>query len=192
MGAELVFYTSNRAKYEEARSVLGARGFPVRWQRRSLVEPQASTLEAVVRAKLRQVAAPPRGFALVEDSGLFVPSLGGFPGVYSSYVLKTLGLEGLLRALRGQRRNASFVAVVGLAGRGMLRLGRGEVRGSLAPTPRGRGGFGFDPVFIPEGHSQTFAQMGSEGKALLSHRTRALRGLIRFLETSSPPPRRTG
>ncbi len=192
MGGDLVFCTSNRGKYEEAQSFLGARGFSVRWERRALVEPQASTLESVVLAKLGQVTTPPGGFSLVEDSGLFIASLGGFPGVYSAYVLKTLGLKGVLRAVRGQERSASFVAVFGLKGPGGVRLCRGEVRGGIALTPRGKGGFGFDPIFIPVGGSDTFAQMDHERKSRLSHRARALRGLVRELNATARRARAPG
>lgn len=182
MVGDLVFYTSNRGKYQEARRLLKDRGLSVHWERRSFVEPQASTLETVVRAKLDQVVASPGGFALVEDSGLFIPALRGFPGVYSSYVLKTLGLEGVLRAVRGSARGASFIAVFGVKGHGEVRLCRGEVRGRLALAPRGTGGFGFDPIFVPAGDSRTFAQMGLEQKSHLSHRARALREVVRALE----------
>jgi XTP/dITP diphosphohydrolase len=188
VGAAWVFYTSNRGKYLEVRRLMGRQGIPVRWGRRTLQEPQAANLQTVVRAKLLQVSPPPGGFALVEDSGLFIPSLGGFPGVYSSHALKTLGLEGLLRAVRGRPRAATFVAVVGLKGRGTVRISRGEVRGSLAPEPRGKGGFGFDPIFVPEGRKQTFAEMGLEEKTRISHRAVALRRLGRALTAPDHRP----
>ena len=179
------FYTSNEGKVREVRELLEGRGYRVAWARRELTEPQADDLEEVARAKL---AAVPRGkdLALVEDSGIFVAALGGFPGVYSAYVLRTLGLPGILRLVDGKPRAAEFRAVVGLREGTRTRFFHGAVKGTLAPRPRGSGGFGYDPIFIPDGKTQTTAEMTSAEKNALSHRGKALRGLARYL---APPGR---
>lgn len=177
----LTFYTSNPGKVREVRQALQGAHWRVRWGRRGFLEPQADALETVVRAKLAQV--PRRtGPILVEDSGLFVPSLGGFPGVYSAYVYRTLGPKGLLRLVDGKARRAEFRAVFGLRdARGRCFTFQGTCRGELAPSPRGAGGFGFDPVFVAQGTTWTFAQMSPEKKNALSHRGKALRALVRHL-----------
>ncbi|NOZ89276.1 MAG: RdgB/HAM1 family non-canonical purine NTP pyrophosphatase, partial [Crenarchaeota archaeon] len=119
----------------------------------------------------------------VEDAGLFVDALSGFPGPYSSYVYKTIGVHGILRLLEGEEnRAARFVSVIAYAGPWGVQLFRGEVKGSIAAEPRGSGGFGFDPIFIPEGADKTFAEMNIEEKNMYSHRARAARKLCSWLE----------
>jgi XTP/dITP diphosphohydrolase len=174
------FVSSNPGKFREVREVLGQFGIAVSWSRRELPEPQADDLASVVRAKLGAIPRGPRR-VLVEDSGLFIPSLGGFPGVYSAYVYRTIGLPGLLRLLQHRSRAARFVTVAGVREGGRAWLVEGVSRGSIAPRVVGRGGFGYDPIFVPEGESRTFAQMVPEEKNRFSHRGRALRRVGRRL-----------
>lgn len=175
------FYTGNPGKVREARATLAPFGFQVRHGRKDFVEPQADSLEEVARAKLAQ-APLGRELVMVEDAGIFVESCRGFPGVYSAYVLRTLGPGGLLRLVRGPDRRATFVAVIGVRWpSGKVRLFRGESRGRLSTRVRGEHGFGFDPVFIPQGATRTFAEMELEEKREVSHRARALKAMVRFL-----------
>ncbi|HEV8049579.1 MAG TPA: non-canonical purine NTP pyrophosphatase [Thermoplasmata archaeon] len=175
---DVTFVTSNPGKVAEARRVFAEFGIGVRWSRRELPEPQSDRLEDVVRAKL--AAATKSGRAVVvEDSGIFVPSLGGFPGVYSRNAYDTIGLPGLLRLVAGRPRRAEFRAVAGYRrGRTEL-LAVGRVEGTLSARPRGSGGFGYDPVFVPRGERRTFAEMAPAEKDALSHRGRAMRALAR-------------
>ena len=166
--------TTNPGKFREVAALLEPLGIRTVWKRRALPEPQATTLEEVVQAKLR---ALPRtsGWTLVEDSGLFMRGIRGFPGVYSAYAYETIGLEGLLRLLEGKERAADFRTVAGLRHGRLEYLLAGHCPGLIADAPRGTGGFGFDPIFIPEGRSETFAQMPLADKNELSHRARAIR-----------------
>ncbi|MGI0070747.1 MAG: non-canonical purine NTP pyrophosphatase [Thermoplasmata archaeon] len=170
----LTFVSTNPGKFREVRAILRPYGIRVRWTRRELSEPQADDLAAVVAAKLDGVEDV-RGDVLVEDSGLFIPSLSGFPGVYSAHFLKVWKFAPILELLRHRSRAASFRSVVG------VRHGRrrwtfvGEVTGSIARRPAGRGGFGYDPIFIPEGWRRTFAEGTADEKNALSHRARAVR-----------------
>lgn len=172
MPRRAVLVTSNKNKVSEARAILRSRGISLRGLIRNLPEPQADTLEEVVRVKLNAVE-PRHEPVLVEDSGLFLPALGGFPGVYSSYAYRTLGVDGLLRALSGKERSARFRTVVGFRIGTSTRLCQGEIRGHIATRPRGQGGFGFDPIFVPAGSSLTFAQIPVDVKCRISHRARA-------------------
>jgi XTP/dITP diphosphohydrolase len=166
--------TSNPGKFAEVRELLAPFGISVRWDHRALPEIQADDLDAVVESKL-QHAVRGDGPVLVEDSGLFIPALRGFPGVYSAYVYRTVGLEGVLALVERKPRRAVFRTVAGVAiGGRKVRVG-GESRGTLSRRPRGRGGFGFDPIFVPSGKNQTFAEMSLEAKNRLSHRARAMR-----------------
>jgi len=171
---EVTFVSTNPGKAREVRHLLAEYGVKVAWRRRTLPEPQAEGLEEVVAAKLDSVRDIP-GYVLVEDSGLFIPSLGGFPGVYSAHFLKLWGFGPILELLRHRDRHAYFRTVAGLQ-RGNRRWWfEGDVRGRIAPSPRGKQGFGYDPIFVPRGWSVTFAEAPLEKKNELSHRARAVR-----------------
>ncbi|HEY1765242.1 MAG TPA: non-canonical purine NTP pyrophosphatase [Opitutaceae bacterium] len=134
--------------------------------------------------KLRTLKAvlPEGGWALADDSGLCVEELGGEPGVDSAYYAgpqadATANLAKLVATMRGvpePRRRAEFVCVLALGGPGVDEIRfEGRCVGRLADAPRGTGGFGYDPLFIPDGFDVTLAQMSAAQKATLSHRGRA-------------------
>jgi XTP/dITP diphosphohydrolase len=115
----------------------------------------------------------------VEDSGLFIEALGGFPGPYSSYVLKKIGLEGILRLLSGvSNRRACYKAVIAYTLNGSIGVESGELCGSIAYNPDGLEGFGYDPIFIPEGYSETLARLGYRVKNRISHRAIAVKAVV--------------
>lgn len=175
-GRAVLYLSRNAHKYEEARALLG-QAVKLAFRPMSFVEPQLLSVRAVALHKARQAAVRIKGPFLVEDSGLYVAALRGFPGALSSPVFSLLGNEGLLTLLKGERdRRAVFRACVvyGEGGR-PVRLFCGSVTGKIAQEPRGSGGFGFDPIFVPRGSASTFAEMPLELKNRLSHRARALR-----------------
>jgi XTP/dITP diphosphohydrolase len=186
----LAFVTGNAGKAAELRALLAPAGVEVVQDRRGYPEVQASTLREVAEAGARHLLAaglaPP--FAL-EDSGLFVSALRGFPGVYSRYALDTIGNAGLLRLMAGverELRGAAFQAcLLYVDGDGALHAFEGSCPGRIADRAAGPAGFGFDPVFVPRGHERTFAEMAPEEKAALSHRGQAARRLRSFLEEST-------
>lgn len=185
-GAAVTFVSTNAGKAREVRSLLRPYGIRVRWLRRSLPEPQAEDLLTVARAKAASVRGV-RGWVLVEDSGLFLPALGGFPGVYSAHFLKIWGFPPILELLRRRRRDAVFRSVA------VLRRGRksiafvGEVPGTIARAPAGSHGFGYDPIFVPRGYRRTFAELGEAVKDERSHRARSVEQVGRFLSTGPSP-----
>lgn len=179
---DVTFVSTNVGKFREVRTILAEYDVRVQWDRRSLPEIQADDLESVVEAKLTAAGESGRA-VLVEDSGLFVQGLGGFPGVYSAYAYKTIGLQGILRLTRGHARNAVFRTVAALA-RGSHRWTlSGVCRGRIADRPRGKNGFGYDPIFIPNGQTRTFGQLDPLEKNRRSHRARAIRRVGRLLQT---------
>jgi XTP/dITP diphosphohydrolase len=184
MGQVVTVVTSNPHKYREIRAILAEHGIDSRWVPRELPEPQADTLRAVVREKLASIHDIP-GVALVEDSGLFIPALEGFPGVYSAYALRTIGLDGILRLLRGRSREACFRTLAAVRWGAREWVVSGEVDGRIAGRPRGRGGFGYDPVFIPAGERRTFAEMSPSEKDAFSHRGRAIRAVARRIQRAT-------
>ena len=106
-----------------------------------------------------------------------------FPGVYSRYVYDTIGLSGILRQMEGvENRAATFRCVLGLIlDNGSKHKFVGECKGNLIHEMKGTGGFGYDPIFVPEGYDKTFSELSSEDKNKVSHRGSAMKKLIKFL-----------
>jgi XTP/dITP diphosphohydrolase len=182
---EISFLTGNSGKFKEIARKIEGKGITLEMEEADFTEVQADTLEEVVISgmKLLKGDLPKRKWLIKDDSGLFIDSLKGFPGVYSAYVHRTIGNEGILDLMNGRKeRGASFRTVIGLniPDKG-LSLFRGECRGRISLEEKGRQGFGFDPVFIPDGHGETFAQMGLDEKNEISHRTKALARMMDFL-----------
>ncbi|MDX2081755.1 MAG: RdgB/HAM1 family non-canonical purine NTP pyrophosphatase [Terrimicrobiaceae bacterium] len=185
----LLVSTRNAHKVAEIRAILGP-GFDVRDLTAvpdlAEVEETGSTFEE--NATLKAVAASLRfdGWVIADDSGLEVDALDGAPGVRSARfagepsndAANNALLLQRLEGIRGKERSARFRCVIVLARNGR-KLGafHGTVEGTIIHQPKGNGGFGYDPLFVPDGHCETFAQLGSEAKNTLSHRSRALAGL---------------
>lgn len=180
----LRFVTGNAGKVREAREALAAVGVEVVQANVGYPELQADDLATVARAGAEDVARRLDGPFFLDDAGLFVEALGGFPGVYSSYVYGTVGLEGILRLLEGETdRRARFEAVVAYRDPvGEVHLLEGVCRGTV-PEARldGAQGFGYDPIFVPKGEVRSFAQMPASEKNAMSHRGRALAALAELL-----------
>jgi XTP/dITP diphosphohydrolase len=110
---------------------------------------------------------------IVDDTAFSVKDLKGFPGPYAAYVLDTLGYQGILRLLEGvEDREAFFETAIAYAGGDGIRIFRGRIDGVITRSPRGREGFGYDPIFEVEG--RTLAELSLEEKSRISHRARAL------------------
>jgi XTP/dITP diphosphohydrolase len=124
----------------------------------------------------------PSAWILGEDSGLEVDGLGGAPGVESARFARGEHVERLLRKLdgvEGEGRRARYVCeLVALSPAGEEVRGTGVLGGRVVHEPRGSGGFGFDPIFAPDGKERTVAELGDEWKAQHSHRARAARALL--------------
>ncbi len=185
----LLVSTRNAHKVDEIRAILGA-GFHVvdlsTVPDMPEVEETGDTFEE--NATLKAVAASRLfdGWVIADDSGLEVDALGGAPGVRSARYAgepssdsanNTLLLSNLAD-IRGKARSARFRCVIVLARNGRkLAAFAGSVEGTIIPSARGESGFGYDPLFVPEGHCETFAQLPPETKNQLSHRARALAAL---------------
>jgi XTP/dITP diphosphohydrolase len=188
---ELVVATRNAHKTREIQHILGP-GFTVRDLE---AHPEVSEIlesgnSFEENAKLKPLAASRQLPALVigEDSGLEVDALGGAPGIYSARYAGASAtnrdkIDKLLRELAqvratDDRRRARFRCVVALARNGnLLGIFEGIVEGRIADEARGDGGFGYDPIFIPEGFEQTFGELPTEVKNTISHRAKAIRAL---------------
>jgi len=170
----LKFVTSNPHKFHEAEAILREYGIKVQWIDLEYPELQADTLKEVVLCSLKWLNKRIKGPFFIEDAGLFIHSLNGFPGPYSSYVFRTIGNEGILRLMEGvEDRKATFKSVIGLAIEGKHYTFCGETRGFIAHSIRGTL-WGFDPIFVPEEmDGLTYAELGDR-KNLVSHRRKSL------------------
>jgi len=138
-----------------------------------LVEPQASTLEEVAISKVEQAYDIIKRPVIVDDTGLFIEDLNGFPGIYAAYVQSTLGNNGILKLMQGSKnRTAYFETVIAYADGSEIKTFSGRVIGNIAENASGTEGFGYDPIFSVRG--KKLAEMTLDEKNKLSHRSRAL------------------
>lgn len=172
---KLYLVTGNKHKLEEANDILKSYGVRVEQAPvREKLEIQSNSLEEIAIYAARHAYKLMRVPLVVDDSGLFVDALNGFPGPYSSYVYKKIGYEGLLRLLEGaDNRRACFKTVAALILPPVEKVFTGETCGVIAWEARGSHGFGFDPIFIPDGYKKTYAEMSPEEKNRISHRFKA-------------------
>ena len=191
---KIVFATNNSHKLDEIRSILGAR-----FEVLSLsdigchadIPETANTLEGNAILKARYIVDNFGYDCFADDTGLEVAALGGEPGVHSArYAEGTdhdseANMQRLLRRLDGKDdRRAQFRTVIALARKEDIAdytLFEGVVRGSIATEKHGTEGFGYDPIFIPEGYGESFAQLGMDVKNGISHRARAVEKLAKYL-----------
>lgn len=179
----ITFVTSNKGKLHEARTALEPLGHEIVGSDLKPVEIQGESLEEISRAKCEVLAGKLSPPYFVDDGGLFVDALHGFPGVFSAHALKTIGVAGILKLMEGvEDRRAHFACVVSYHDGSAIRSFAGRCDGRLATAPRSEGhGFGFDPIFVPDGHAQTFGELSAEVKNRISHRGRALSQLVDHL-----------
>lgn len=186
----LVFATNNRHKLDEVQKIAGS-DFRIR----SLSEigcheeiPEtADTLEGNALLKARYVKEHYGYDCFADDTGLEVEALGNAPGVYSARYAgeeksPEANMRKLLAVLEGEtNRKARFRTVIALILNGKEESFEGIVQGEIIEEKRGASGFGYDPVFVPEGYAQTFAEMGNETKNAISHRAEAVKKLEAYL-----------
>lgn len=187
---KLVFATNNKHKLAEVRAILGEQ-----FEILSLAEincfdeiPEtADSLQGNAEQKAGWVLEKYGYDCFADDTGLEIEALDGRPGVYSArYAGEGCSFEDntrkVLEELKGvENRNARFRTVICLKLKGETHFFEGEVKGRIIEEGRGTMGFGYDPVFVPEGFDKTFAELGDDIKNTISHRYRATRKLVEFL-----------
>lgn len=189
---ELVFASNNAHKLGEIQQLLGDR-FVIKSLRdlgctEDIPENEA-TLEGNAQAKARFVHEKYGCDCFADDTGLLVESLDGAPGVYSARYAgpecnSVRNIEKLLKELEGKsNRKAAFKTVIALIQGEEVYFFEGSVKGSIASACLGNDGFGYDPVFIPEGSDLSFAELSLSEKNKISHRARAVRALVDYLNT---------
>ncbi len=187
---KLVFATNNKHKLQEVRDILGDRIEVLSLSDIGCydeIPETGTTLEENALIKARWINEKYGYCCFADDTGLEVEALGGAPGVYSARYAgedcnSLANMEKLLHNLTEKKnRNAQFRTVIALIIKGEEILFDGVVKGEIATEKRGDSGFGYDPIFIPEGYSISFAQMGNEEKNCISHRFRATEKLRNYL-----------
>jgi XTP/dITP diphosphohydrolase len=176
--------TGNVHKFNEARLVLYEFGLSTAMLNVETIEVQADRIEDVAKASALDAAKKCDLPVIVEDAGLFIKALNGFPGPYSSYVFRTIGTQGILKLMeKVDRRDARFESVVAFFS-SSLRLPKcfqGKLEGMITEEPRGLKGFGFDPIFVPfQDGEATFAEISIAEKNRRSHRAGALRAFAEW------------
>ncbi|MGQ9538807.1 MAG: XTP/dITP diphosphatase [Candidatus Bathycorpusculaceae bacterium] len=186
-GKVIFFATNNINKFNEARRVLSRYKIAVGMLRVKTIEIQSESLEEIAKNSAIHAFQHCRLPIIVEDAGLFVEALNGFPGPYASYAYETIGNEGLLKLMKeATNRRARFQSVVAYFSEELESpiCFKGEVLGEITKTIRkGCSGFGFDPVFKPLKSGKTFAEMDIDEKNLHSHRAKAFRKFARWYKT---------
>ena len=177
------FVTSNVHKFLEAQEVLAEHKIATAKLKVEAVEIQDASLENIAKYSAQDAVKNCGLPVFVEDAGLFVEALGGFPGPYSKYVYNTVGVKDILKLMDGiENREAYFMSVVAFASPKMQPVCFvGRVEGKISLQETGSGGFGYDPIFVPtEGDGRTFAEMTTEEKNRYSHRARSLRAFAEW------------
>lgn len=195
MKKRLVFATNNAHKLEEIRAILGNS-----IEILSLADihchadiPEtADTLEGNARQKSRYLYEHYGLDCFADDTGLEVESLGGAPGVYSARYADGQGhdsqanMNKLLKEMEEKNnRKAQFRTIISLIEKGEERQFEGIVKGQITREKRGESGFGYDPIFQPDGYKTTFAELGSDIKNRISHRARAVAALCDYLRKNN-------
>jgi XTP/dITP diphosphohydrolase len=184
----LYFITSNKGKYNEAKEKFSEiSSIDIIQKNLNYPEIQADSLEEVIEYGIEYLKERVDEPFIIEDAGLFIDHLKGFPGVYSAYVFKTIGCQGILNLLDGveiHKRNAHFKSVIGFynPGSDKLMMFKGICEGKISLEMRGTNGFGYDPIFIPKGENKTFGEMSVEEKNIFSHRGKSFEKLIGFFK----------
>ena len=188
---KLVFATNNKHKLQEVRDIVGNRVEVLSLSDIDCyddIPETADTLQGNALIKAKHIYDKYGMNCFADDTGLEVEALGGEPGVYSArYAGEECNSEAnmlkLLQNLTGKNnRNAQFRTVIALIINGEEKLFNGIVKGSISNEKNGDSGFGYDPIFIPEGYNESFAQMSGEMKNSISHRFRATKQLSDYLK----------
>src|SRR3989344_3582902 len=173
----LYFITGSKDKLSEMKAILG----DVEQLEVALPELQDLDAQKVIEAKLKEALKHKTGTFIVEDTSLYLTALKGLPGPLIKWFMKTIGNEGLYKiAVSFENKEAEAKTIIGYTDGGETQFFEGSFRGSIV-EPRGDKGFGWDPIFQPEGHSKTFAEMDATEKNLFSMRKVAAEKLRQHL-----------
>ena len=171
--SELSFATSNENKFQEAERILSNLGIKLNFFKTTLEEMQSNNLSDIAEQKAINAYKLVQKSVIIEDDGLFIDSLNGFPGPYSSYIYDTIGNNGIMNLLADSKiRDAKFVSIIAYCDNDYgVKLFESSIPGKISSVIE-KGGWGYDPIFIPDGESKTYANVSDKDK--FSHRAAAL------------------
>ena len=171
--SELFFASSNEHKFQEAERILANLGMQINLFKTTLEEIQSNNLNDIAEKKAINAYELVKKSVIIEDDGLFIDSLNGFPGPYSSYVYDTIGNKGIMNLLENSEiRDAKFVSIIAYCDSDCdVKLFESSIPGKISSIIE-KGGWGYDPIFIPDGESKTYANVSDKDK--FSHRSAAL------------------
>ncbi len=172
--SEVFFASSNEHKFEEAQRILSTLGVNIKLFKTTLEEIQSNSLNEIAKRKVIDAFTKIQKPVIIEDDGLFINSLNGFPGPYSSYAYDTIGNKGIIQLLENtELRDAKFVAIIAYCnGIDEVKLFESSIPGKISKEIE-KGGWGYDPIFIPDGESKTYANVSDKDK--FSHRSASLK-----------------
>ena len=172
--SELSFATSNENKFQEAERILSNLGVQINFFKTILEEMQSDSLSDIAQQKAIDAYNRIQKPVIIEDDGLFIESLNGFPGPYSSYAYDTIGNKGIMNLLgNSEVRDAKFVSIIAYCDESLNpKLFESSIPGKISSVIE-EGGWGYDPIFIPAGESKTYANVSDKDK--FSHRAASLK-----------------
>ncbi len=185
---KILFVTGNKNKVQEGQEALA--GYNIKLEQSGIEKPeiQDDMIENIALNAALQISTKINDYFVVEDDGLFLNELGGFPGPYTSYAFKTIGVAGVIKLCSFcSSRRAQFRSALALYMDGTIKVFTGKVSGTISAIPKGSMGFGFDPIFMPENSDRTFAEMSLKEKSQISHRAIAFRTMASYLENFNAP-----
>jgi len=182
----LYFITSNNGKFKEIKKKFQEIDIKIIQKDLGYPEIQADKLEDVASFGINYLKKNLKHPFIIEDAGLFINKLNDFPGVYSAYFYKKIGCKGILNLMNDigtNDREAFFKSVIAFSQPNKKPvLFIGKCQGNISTQEIGKNGFGYDPIFIPNGEIRTFAQMETDDKNSYSHRGKSLEKLVDFLK----------
>lgn len=179
MKKEILFITGNNNKAEEVKAITG---LDVKTRNLDIPEIQALNVEEVAKAKALAAFHLTGQPVIVDDTGMSIEALNGLPGALVAWFLDNLKPNGILRILNSERnRKASVSTCIGYADQNGVSVFTGTIHGKIADSLKGDNGFGYDPIFIPDGCDKTYAEMTSAEKNEISMRKIALLKLKDFM-----------
>jgi XTP/dITP diphosphohydrolase len=185
----LVLVTQNKHKLKELTPLF--KKYSVEFDTTSLekYEIRSESIEEIAREAAKVAFEILQKPVVVDDTGFFVDSLNNFPGSYAAIVLKSIGYEGILRLMvDNENRKSEFKTVVGYCDGQHLESFVGTTSGAVAREPAGKDGFGYDPIFVPEGFTKTYAELTLDEKVSISHRTKAFEEFLRWYSSTLDKP----
>lgn len=172
--SDFIFVTGNKNKIIEINEILGTHYEATKLD---VPEIQSLDLSKVIDEKAKSAYLLIKKPVIVEDVSLQIKSLNGLPGTFAKYFLETLGTEGTVKLIGKKSKEAKVTDAIAIYDGKDMKIFKGSTKGKLVNNNRGENGFGFDKIFVPEGHKQTYAEMSPAEKNKISHRAKALRKL---------------